>query len=64
MCFILERLRGWLQLGVHVFRDTPGNFLFLVCNENSPEDIMKTKANVKSPRGSANGSLNWFLISF
>lgn len=45
MCFILGRLGGWLQLGVHVFRDTTGNFLFLVCNKDYPEGIMKTKSS-------------------
>lgn len=62
-------LRGWLQLSVscekysgssHFQGQTRKLLLFLVCNKNSP----KGKIKVRSPIGSVNGSLNWFMSLF
>lgn len=66
-------LRGSLQLSVSCEKysgssrfqeQTRKLLLFLVCNKNSPEGKIKTKAKVRSPIGSVNGSLNWFMSLF
>lgn len=72
MCFILHSEDHYnFQCPVKKYSGSPRFqeqtrklLLFLVCNKNSPEGKIKTKAKVRSPIGSVNGSLNWFMSLF